>query len=68
MLYSNFVQSFTFMSDCLQSGFAVEWDHPAIRVVYKDGTKSEPRGDFAIKLYKLVEAGTQTGYLLNLGG
>ena len=47
----------------IQCGFAVEWDPPAIKVVSKDGTKSEAKGDFAIELYKLVEAETQTGYL-----
>ena len=31
--------------------------------MYKNGTKSEPKGDFSIELESLVEADANTGYL-----
>lgn len=47
----------------LQTSFYVHWDPPSIGIVYKDGSKSASKGDFAIKLDMLVEAGSKTGYL-----
>lgn len=49
-----------------QSGFSVEWDPPAIKVILKDGKRTDSKGDFAIELCKLVEAKTHTGYLANV--
>lgn len=46
-----------------QSTFYVDWNPPCIGVLNRDGTKSDPRGDFAIKLETLVLADANTGYL-----
>lgn len=46
---------------CLQ--FHVDWEECAIRTVNTHGSKSESKGDFAIKVTTLVEAGSNTGYL-----
>ena len=43
--------------------FYVDNDPPAIGTVYKNGTRSEPRGDFSIELQSLVEAAGNIGYL-----
>ena len=40
----------------------MEWDPPAVGTVSKDGSHSD-KGDFAIKLKSLIEAGAKTGYL-----
>ena len=40
--------------------FYVEWGSAS---VYKDGSHSESKGDFAIKLETLIEAESKTGYL-----
>ena len=41
----------------------MDWDPPAVGTVTKNGVKSEPKGDFAISLEALVEAGINTGFL-----
>ena len=41
----------------------VDWNPPAIGSFRKDGLKSEAKGDFAISLEAMVEAGSNTGYL-----
>ena len=46
-----------------QGHFYVDWDPPAIGMIRKDGLKSEAKGDFAISLEAMVEAGANTGYL-----
>ena len=51
---------------CVQSTFFVEWDPPSIGLIGKNGKRSTSKGDFAIKLSKLVEAGAQTGYLADV--
>lgn len=43
--------------------FYIDDNPPAIGILYKNGNKSEPRGDFGIVLESLVEAGANTGYL-----
>ena len=35
-------------------------------IVGKDGAHSESKGDFAIKLEALIEAGSKTGYLATI--
>ncbi len=47
----------------IQSGFVVDWDPPSIRILDRSGKTSRSKGDFAIKLDQLVEAGAQTGYM-----
>lgn len=46
-----------------QASFYVDWSKSQLGVLNKDGTKSESKGDFAIQLEMLVEAGTKTGYI-----
>lgn len=43
--------------------FDSDWDPPAIGLFRKDGQNSEAKGDFAISLEAMVEAGIYTGYL-----
>lgn len=45
-----------------QSTFFVEWNPPTIGIIGKDRKKSSSKGDFAIQLDSLVEAGSKTGY------
>lgn len=47
----------------MQSSFYVDWDDPSVGLVTRDGKKSESKGDFAIRLDMLIEAGTKTGYV-----
>lgn len=47
----------------LQSVFYVEWDSPSIGTIHRDGSRSESKGDFAIKLETLIEADSKTGYM-----
>uniref|UniRef100_A0A1X7TIW3 Uncharacterized protein n=1 Tax=Amphimedon queenslandica TaxID=400682 RepID=A0A1X7TIW3_AMPQE len=42
--------------------FYIEWEEPAIGMMSRN-RKSEKKGDFAIKLQCLVEAGSKTGHL-----
>ena len=46
----------------LQTSFFIDWDPPSVGLL-KNGSRSEPKGDFAIALKALVEAGANTGYL-----
>lgn len=46
----------------LQAPIYVDWDSPTIGVHLRDGSKSS-KGDFAIKLDMLIEAGKKTGYV-----
>lgn len=41
----------------------MDWDCPVVGTLSRDGTKSESKGDFAIKLDMLIEAGAKTGYV-----
>lgn len=43
--------------------YRVDWDSASIKTIEKNGTDSKSKGDFAIKLTALVEAGSGTGYL-----
>lgn len=48
----------------MQAPFFVNWENPAIGTVnLRDGSKSDAKGDFAIKFDKLIEAGKKTGYI-----
>ena len=42
--------------------FFIDWENASISTVRKDGSRSASKGDFAIKLTTLVEAGSNTGY------
>ena len=46
-----------------QASFYVNWERASVGVVNRDGTTSDSKGDFAIKLDMLIEAGAKTGYL-----
>lgn len=48
---------------CLQTSFYVNWDHPSVGLVARDRKRSAGKGDFAMKLDMLIEAGSKTGYL-----
>ena len=50
----------------LQTSFYIDWEPPAVGILHKNGTRSESKGDFAISLEVLVEAGTNTGYLVKV--
>ncbi len=41
----------------------MDWVCPSIGVLNRDGNKSDSKGDFAIKLEMLIEAGSKTGYM-----
>ena len=41
----------------------MNWEHPSIGINLRDGSQSSSKGDFAIKLDSLIEAGRKTGYL-----
>ena len=43
--------------------FYIDWEKASVSTIRKDGTKSASKGDFAMKLTALVEAGSHTGYL-----
>ena len=43
--------------------FYIDWDAPSVGVINRDGSFSESKGDFAIKLQTLVEADAKTGYI-----
>lgn len=43
--------------------FFIDWENASIATLRKDGSRSASKGDFAIKLTALVEAGSNTGYL-----
>ena len=51
------------MQEPVQEPFYVTWDDPAIGTTLRGGGRSSTKGDFAIKLDKLVEAGKKTGYI-----
>ena len=48
---------------CQQPSFYVDWESASCRILGRDGTPSELKGDLAIKLHTLVQAKNQTGYL-----
>ena len=48
------------LAECLLCGLGPSC---SIGTVTKNGVKSEPKGDFAISLEALVEAGINTGFL-----
>lgn len=67
------MQSCRFCSSCCQKtletssqSFYVDFDPPSVGIIYKNGSKSETRGDFSIELVSLVEADANTGYLANV--
>ena len=41
----------------------MDWSPPCIGVLNKDGSRSDQKGDFAIRLDTLVQADANTGYL-----
>ena len=43
--------------------FYVDWEECTFGTVYRDGSHSEGKSDFAIKFECLVEANKNTGYL-----
>ena len=45
------------------SEFMIDWVTPSITTLLRDGSPSNSKGDFAMKLTALVEAGGSTGYL-----
>ena len=56
------------ISDVSQASIYVNWECASVGVVNRDGTSSDSKGDFAIKLDILIEAGTKTGYLATVKG
>ena len=51
------------MLQTVQSSFYIDWDAPSVGTINRDGSFSESKGDFAIKLEMLVEADAKTGYM-----
>ena len=47
----------------LQLQFYIDWSPPCIGIVNRDGSKSDQKGDFDIRLDTLVQANAYTGYL-----
>ena len=47
----------------LQAAFFIDWDKPCVRCVSKDGKRSTPKSDFAIKLDLFIEAHSKTRYV-----
>lgn len=45
------------------SEFAIDWESASLCVILRDGTCSQSKGDFAIKLTHMIEAGSNTGYI-----
>ena len=47
------------------ASFYIDYAQPAVGIVYKNGSKTDPKEDFCIDLDldPLVEAGSNTGYL-----
>ena len=41
----------------------MDWSPPCIGVLNKDGSRSDQKGDFAIRLETLVQVDANTGYL-----
>ena len=56
-------KNLNFFSFYFQSAFYIEWSSPSIGTIHRDGSLSESKGDFAIKLQMLIEADSKTGYI-----
>ena len=50
----------------VQACFYVDWVLCETGIVRKDGTKSDAKGDFAITLTAMIEAGANTGFLADV--